>query len=117
MADNNNAPEEEAPAEEGIEAPVEMHKGPEPIVVSREDRLELEVAQLKLMNVRGVLAQARMQIENLNDEERSLNEQNVLTLEKVAHKYGFDPRVTQLNQQTGLVTPRPPGHPSANPRR
>ncbi len=95
---------EESKAEEKVE---------QPIVVSKEDCLELEVAQLKLMNARANIQTATVQLEALERDAHRLNNMNLRKLEEVAAKYGFSPSSTFMDPETGLVTPRPPAQPIA----
>jgi hypothetical protein len=95
---------------------------PKEIVLGEVDRLRLENAQLRLMNMQRDYELKIQQITSLNEVIERQQASYMAVLSELSNKYGFDPSMTEMEPGTGRVVPKQqppqgvPGQPGATPR-
>ena len=92
---------EDAHAEDTVETARQYPE--EPIVLSREDRLELENLQLRHMNAIRSLQLHQAQGATLQAAEDTTRMDYVKMLTHMSDKYGFDPATHEMDPGTGVV--------------
>jgi hypothetical protein len=89
------------------EAAPTNEKAPEgPIVVGEVDRLRLENAQLKLMNLGGQRQDLISRLERCDEAGAEAQATYARILEELKQKYGFDPNTQEMRADTGLIVPK-----------
>jgi hypothetical protein len=89
------------------EAAPTNEKAPEgPIVVGEVDRLRLENAQLKLMNLGGQRQDLISRLERCDEAGAEAQATYARILEELKQKYGFDPKTQEMRADTGLIVPK-----------
>jgi hypothetical protein len=79
-----------------------------PIIISLEDRLQMENLQLKHMSTAQELQVLQLQSESVRVREQAAAKAYRDFLAHLQNKYGFETHNSEMDAQTGLVRPRSP---------
>jgi hypothetical protein len=76
------------------------------MVLEEVDRLQLENAQLKLMNLSGQRQAMLLELERLEVMGAKAQATYMAKLAELQEKYGFDPSTHEMEPGTGVIRPR-----------
>jgi hypothetical protein len=97
---------------EDIQEAREAPKGQEPIFLTKEERLEAENMQLRLMNLAMQEQQLLQNISQLRKDREDMQRQMIAHRDKIGKKYNIDFSKCEVRAGDGAIVPRdstPPG--------